>query len=65
MRSVLGPCLRAAETNTLLHSQAAPLHPFARVQAPWTNRGICSKDSCVVHQEHAYFHITFKKLLGA
>lgn len=38
-RSVLGLCFRGAKTNTVLHSQAPAVHPFARVQAPWTNRG--------------------------
>ena len=39
MRTVLGLCFHGAKTNTVLHSQAPALHPFARVQAPWTNRG--------------------------
>ncbi len=39
MRSGLGHCCRGAKTNTVLHSQGPALHPFARVQAPWTNRG--------------------------
>jgi len=39
MRSVLGLCFRGAKTNTVLHSQAPALHPFARVQELRTNRG--------------------------
>ncbi len=39
MRAVLGLCFRGAKTKTVLHSQPPALHPFARVQAPWTNRG--------------------------
>lgn len=38
MRPVLGVCFRGAKTNTVLHSQAPALHPFACVQASWTNR---------------------------
>jgi len=37
MRAVLGLCFRGSKTNTLLHSQVPALHPFGRVQAPWTN----------------------------
>ena len=39
MRTVPGLCFREAKTYGFFHSQAIALHPFARVQTPWTNRG--------------------------
>lgn len=39
MRAFRGLCFREAKTNRVLHPQAPALHPLARVQPPWTNRG--------------------------